>query len=105
MKPLLSCVTAIGLVIAPISAQAGTRASGNSVTLIDTPRFASPSTDSLELGGGSICRKKSEDSENKNRVCEGIFWLAATAFLLLLLDRAVPMTLEREKDSSFGTGG
>ena len=105
MKILLSCVAAVGLVAAPISAQAGTRASGNSVSLVDTSRFASATADSLELGGGSLCRKKDSTSDKDNRVCEGTLWLAATAFLLMLLDRAVPLTLEREKDSSFGTGG
>ena len=105
MKILLSCVAAVGLVAAPIAAQAGTRASDNSVSLVETPRFASATADSLELGGGSICRKKDGASDNDNRICEGIMWLAATAFLLMLLDRAVPLTLEVEKDSSFGTGG
>ena len=101
MKKAIASLGAISLVLASSGVHAGTRASTSTVSLVNTGPSGAPALQLAESADGTRCRK-SDASAKRSKTCGVILWLAGSAWLLAFL---LDVSRERERDSSYGTGG
>ena len=101
VKKAIASLGAISLVLASSGVHAGTRASTSTVRLASAAQSATPALQLAESADGKSCRK-SDASAQRSKTCGAILWLAGSAWLIAFL---IDVNRDRERDSSYGTGG